>query len=296
MTHMHHDHYSGLFNVLNSVETIAFGLPNISSHREIYNIRSVLDINEGFSKNIEDSPLYSLLKLVQEKNKHEWINADQYLRLGTNSIIYNKEIQNFKKSNNALFQIDCLAPVASITDKFLIYFQDRANKLHQKGAGKYNFKQDDPNINLTSLVVKIIYGNNTVVLTGDNESQSFNKIRGKIGNESSMNKNLVVKIPHHGSDTSDSDIFFQNEVMKFKNKLAIVAPFNRFNLPSRKVLKKYIDSGYEVYQTSIMKPSNAGISYAKKYLPKGVIRVSLTQEGSCQVSTWGNSTQIIPSQ
>ena len=102
--------------------------------------------------------------------------------------------------------------------------------------------EDSDNLNDTSIVFKLIYGNVSFMFTGD----ATTKVEKEI-----MDKDLksdVLKVGHHGSKTSSS----YNFVNKVDPKYAIISvgKDNKYNLPSEKIVKRLNDKKIELYQTS----------------------------------------------
>lgn len=58
---------------------------------------------------------------------------------------------------------------------------------------------------------------------------------------------VILKVPHHGSRTSSTDIFL--EAVQPEIGVIEVGRFNRFRLPNRGVLKRYSDYGVELHRT-----------------------------------------------
>lgn len=69
-----------------------------------------------------------------------------------------------------------------------------------------------PDANNTSIVLKVTYGKTTFLFTGDMEKEAENDMMDYWEGENGLFKADVLKVGHHGSDTS-SGIRFLNEVM-----------------------------------------------------------------------------------
>lgn len=99
------------------------------------------------------------------------------------------------------------------------------------------------NINNYSSIIKIYYGETSFLFTGDAEKELENEV---------LNKNLdlkadVLKIGHHGSNTSTSDLF----LAKVSPKLAIISAGldNSYGHPNDKTIKKLKDNKIKILRT-----------------------------------------------
>lgn len=101
---------------------------------------------------------------------------------------------------------------------------------------------DDEEENNRSLVLLLDYEGTKTLLTGDIESEIESLLVKEIGN---MNAD-ILKVPHHGSNTS-STIHFVNKV---NPSIAIiqVGKNNNFGHPSKEVLKRYKEKEIMVYR------------------------------------------------
>lgn len=96
------------------------------------------------------------------------------------------------------------------------------------------------NLNDYSAVVKMVFRNNSFLFTGDAETVSENQITDGI-------KADVLKVGHHGSDTSTSVSFLE----KVNPSIAIIScgKDNSYGHPSDTVLGKLSAAGVDVYRT-----------------------------------------------
>lgn len=96
------------------------------------------------------------------------------------------------------------------------------------------------NTNNSSAVIKLTYKNNTFLFMGDAEIDSENDITDSVRCD-------VIKVGHHGSDTSSSVDF----VNKTKAKYAIISvgEGNIYNHPYQNIIKRWQDIGAKVYRT-----------------------------------------------
>jgi len=97
--------------------------------------------------------------------------------------------------------------------------------------------------NSSSLVLRIVYGENEFIITGD-ITKSVEK---KIVNSGENIASDVLKISHHGSSTASSDIFLE----KVKPGLAViqVGKDNKYGHPESEVLERLEKYGIKVMRT-----------------------------------------------
>lgn len=98
-------------------------------------------------------------------------------------------------------------------------------------------------LNDYSIVIKLSFGNNAFLFTGDAE---------KLSEKEMLDKNYdlkadVLKIGHHGSSTSTSDEFL--EAVSPKYAVLSVGEDNSYNLPKKTVMDKFKNNNIPVYRT-----------------------------------------------
>jgi len=101
------------------------------------------------------------------------------------------------------------------------------------------------NINDTSVVMRLAYGNFSMMLTGDNEEEGEQQI---LAGFSATNLNSqVIKVGHHGSGTSTSNEFLD----AVAPKIAVISCGlrNKFRHPHGVTLRKLEERGIKVYRT-----------------------------------------------
>jgi len=103
---------------------------------------------------------------------------------------------------------------------------------------------DNMSLNNSSIVVKLIYKDISMLLTGDIEKEAEMLLvkRDEIRNTD------ILKVPHHGSETSSV-----KEFLKYVNPSAAVISVgrNNFGHPSEEVLERYGSFGIKVYRTDL---------------------------------------------
>lgn len=105
--------------------------------------------------------------------------------------------------------------------------------------------EETDNINNTSIVLKIIYGNTSYLFMGDAEREEEQSL---INSGFDLNAD-VLKVGHHGSDTSTSYVFLRQVMPKYA--VISVGKDNSYGHPSEKVLSRLKDAGVTVYRTDL---------------------------------------------
>lgn len=98
-------------------------------------------------------------------------------------------------------------------------------------------------INSTSIVLRIDYGETSFLFTGDAESDEEEEIIENSGNL----KATVLKVGHHGSDTSTSYQFLR-EVMPMYSVIS-VGKDNSYGHPDESIISRLEDSGTKILRT-----------------------------------------------
>ena len=102
---------------------------------------------------------------------------------------------------------------------------------------------DYSSANNYSIVIKLTYGSNTFLFTGDAESISESEILDKGFNVSAD----VLKVGHHGSTTSTSKEFL--DAVSPKYAVISVGKDNSYNLPTKTTMEKLQEKNIPVYRT-----------------------------------------------
>ena len=98
---------------------------------------------------------------------------------------------------------------------------------------------DKDNLNLSSLVMRLEFGNTSFLFMGDAEKE----------NEETINwpKTDVLKVGHHGSNTSSSKKFL--EQIEPEYSIIMVGKDNSYNLPKQETIDNLKSIGSEIYRT-----------------------------------------------
>ncbi len=119
---------------------------------------------------------------------------------------------------------------------------------HPQPSSKIN--NDEPyisseNVNNSSLVFRITYGDFSLLMTGDIEEEAESYLVSK-GEDL---RSSILKSPHHGSSTSSTLAFLR--VVGPKVSVIMCGDKNRFGFPGDEALKRYEDSGVVVFRTDV---------------------------------------------
>ena len=92
-------------------------------------------------------------------------------------------------------------------------------------------------------VIKVSDGQFSVLLTGDISKKAERKLI-----EQQIGAVDLMLVPHHGSNTSSSDIFLKS----LEPKYAVVSAgfYNRWRMPTVKVTQRYQQQGIELLNTA----------------------------------------------
>ncbi len=102
---------------------------------------------------------------------------------------------------------------------------------------------NEPNAN--SVVVRLDYGEFSMLLTGDAEAQTEQRMRDNGGRLDAS----VLKVGHHGSKYASSEEFLR--AGKFKDALISCGADNRYGHPSQEALDRFKSLGIKIYRTDL---------------------------------------------
>lgn len=140
-------------------------------------------------------------------------------------------------------------------ESLLMAIKDKNLKINTAKAGTSIIDTDALKINILapnsetytelnnySVVTKITYGTTKFLFMGDAEKLSENEIKENVSAD-------VIKIGHHGSNTSSSINFIKK--VKAKYGIISVGLNNKYNLPKEETITNWENSGTKIYLTSI---------------------------------------------
>ena len=103
---------------------------------------------------------------------------------------------------------------------------------------------DDADLNNASIVGRLVYGEFTMMFTGDAETAAEKAILKKYDRQLSS---AILKAPHHGSKTSSSAAFLK--AVSPSAVLISVGADNEYGHPHQAVIKRYQKQGADIYRT-----------------------------------------------
>lgn len=140
-------------------------------------------------------------------------------------------------------------------ENLLMTIKDKNLKINTAKAGTSIIDTDTLKINILapnnstytelnnySVVTKITYGTTKFLFMGDAEKLSENEIKEDVTAD-------VIKIGHHGSNTSSSIDFIKKVNAKYG--IISVGLNNKYNLPKEEIITNWENSGTKIYLTSI---------------------------------------------
>ena len=182
-----------------------------------------LDHTGGFEKLLDKIKIDRIFEAGQKT-----INKES--RLVDSLVTAHKIIRDFIETGDIIeisgnFKIYCLFP----------YKQYLLNQ---------NSLNEDNNLNFSSLVFKLKYGNTDVLFTGDIEKEQEEMLANNYGD---FLKSNLLKIPHHGSKTSTSIPF----ILAVNPDYSIIfcGLYNQYRFPSSLILNRLKNINSEIFRT-----------------------------------------------
>ena len=137
--------------------------------------------------------------------------------------------------------------VMSVTNKGMKLYSPNVGEVFKLGEATFEIMAPNSvsyeNANDYSIVIKLTYGNNSFLLTGDAGAVSESEMIAK-----KLNLNAdVLKIGHHGSETSTTQNFLN--LVKPKYAVISVGKNNSYGHPNQLTMDKLKSSSIPVYRT-----------------------------------------------
>ncbi len=143
----------------------------------------------------------------------------------------------------------CQSFLQKVEEQGLIVQHPEPGKSFSFGNSQVQFfgpvKEDYGDFNNTSVVMKITYGKTSFLFTGDAESEAEHDI---IEQHYDL-KSTVLKVGHHGSDTSSSYVFLREVMPQYA--VISVGENNSYGHPGETVMSRLRDVGTQVYRTDM---------------------------------------------
>ena len=237
---------------------------NINTNNDLLKVH-YLDVGQGDSIFIElpnnETMLIDAAESYQSENIINYLKNLNYQKIdyviGTHP--HTDHIGGLKDIINT-FEIGkiYMPKVVSTTktyESLLMAIKDKNLKINTAKAGISIIDTDDLKINILapnnstytelnnySVVTKITYGTTKFLFMGDAEKLSENEIKEDVTSD-------VIKIGHHGSNTSSSINFIKKVNAKYG--IISVGLNNKYNLPKEETITNWENSGTKIYLTSI---------------------------------------------
>lgn len=254
------DKIKNLFNQNNNQNQNAY----INTNNDLLKVH-YLDVGQGDSIFIElpnnETMLIDAAESYQSENIINYLKNLNYQKIdyviGTHP--HTDHIGGLKDIINT-FEIGkiYMPKVVSTTktyESLLMAIKDKNLKINTAKAGTSIIDIDTLKINILapnnstytelnnySVVTKITYGTTKFLFMGDAEKLSENEIKEDVTAD-------VIKIGHHGSNTSSSIDFIKKVNAKYG--IISVGLNNKYNLPKEETITNWENSGTKIYLTSI---------------------------------------------
>ena len=171
----------------------------------------------------------------------------------TNEILEKLKVSNIIISKQAESSIEFEKIMQRVKDKKVNTIQVQAGDRLQVDKDVYFYilwPQNDEittDMNNNSIVAKMYYNDFSMLFTGDIEEEAEQRIVKKYDDK--ILKSTVLKVAHHGSNTSSTEIL----IKKIKSKIALigVGENNKFGHPNDEVLEILKSYGNKIYRTDL---------------------------------------------
>jgi len=281
LTHPHGDHMTGMESILDLVAAsdgeFWHTVPNMAEVLELHASPRVVEAYRG-SLTQELEQLASLADAVAEKLPAERISFIT-AELGTSERILSTEE----------IEIDVLGPSLEDAAEYI-------HMLRRVDAGELK-KVDDRVINRTSAVLRIRYGENTIILGGDALRKNWRQITGRRRTTDNIQPMEVqaVKASHHGAKDSFypelwDDLFGEKPGIIFVSAEGSVRPTREFLDSFETRRDRGIDD--EIYCTGLIDPKRRPEFLAPEY--QFVLDFASQPVKDSGAVQWGNIEVTIP--
>lgn len=190
---------------------------------------SIKQIDYGFISHVDSDHYKGFLYLI----KNGWIKE-----------IYKPQIDSLQQKDLDLEQIinDCEVKLNYYSKTKMSFGNVRLYILND--TTNYEYKNFDSNNN--SGIIKIIHGNNSILFVGDAEKESERLMINEYGK---FLKSDILKIGHHGSKSSSSQVFID----QVSPKIGLISAGlnNSFGHPTKLIIDRFTSSDVKLYRTDL---------------------------------------------
>jgi beta-lactamase superfamily II metal-dependent hydrolase len=238
LTHPHDDHYLGMNKLIEEFKPQEFWRFGCLSHEHV---RKLLRYHELKAKKSGDEDLSrSARELVDIFEKAYQGAVSRTMRVCR----ANSQTNPYPKRSDppASYKIECLSPTGRQVER---YEGAVWNCIGPDGKISKDLTKSEHND--ISLVLKITYGDTSVVLGGDLEKKGWEDVVEEAGGPNLAAS--AVKVSHHGSKNGYCDRLWEHFSREGK-PIAVVAPRWRYSLPKPDALTHISQHAREIYSTS----------------------------------------------
>lgn len=230
VTHVHYDHIKGVLEVIEMIEVDTLVLP------QVYEVIVKQYINDHYDPVVAE----------QDNDYRKSENSDNNNEEGDLEADGEDYLSHLFKGGDELFLLNELVDLVLMNDIELVFMSEgdviTSDHLSFECLYPYENKRYSDVENENSLVLNLEVNNCSVLFTGDVEEENELWI---VNNKDIKNID-ILKVPHHGSNTSSSEEF----LVKLNPKVAIVSVGdNLFGHPSDIVKIRYKNLNIPFYST-----------------------------------------------
>ena len=162
---------------------------------------------------------------------------------------------------NAQLKIFSLAPAGNLVYAYQQAIEKSLTNAHEFAQTYY------PRHNLISSVLLLKYGETQIILGGDAEKKSWDKIlNDKLRiNEGESLRSHLVKVSHHGSSNSLTENLWETLVGD-RECYAVITPFQSRRLPERQTISSIAQHTKEIFVTSLKALTFLKLEEIREYL------------------------------
>ncbi len=164
------------------------------------------------------------------------------------------KLREIAREKNILYKALYVGDEIKIDERVKVEILHPQRKISNFKSQISNPKERGHDNNL-SIVMKITYGNFSILFTGDIEKDAERFLINQMSEARSQKPDIrsdalkatVLKVMHHGSSSSSSEEFIKE--VSPEAAVFSVGYNNPFRHPNKKVLERYIDAGAKIYRT-----------------------------------------------